>query len=283
RWWIGSYSALTGGHDTDYFADDKEDIFAPIRPGETATMHRFPRGPQPGTFLHGLLELAAEEGFARFADQAYCAERVYPRCQRRNWNEWGNCLTDWLGSLLAFGGLVPQSGLSLADLQPGQYQSEMQFLFAAHGVSAEAIDQLVRAHTLDSADRPALGRDQLNGLFKGFIDLVFEHEGRYWVLDYKSNWLGKDAAAYSEDAMRKAVLEHRYDLQYVFYVLALHRQLRARLADYDYDRHMGGAAYWFIRGVEAHNGGLWHTRPPRELIEGLDRLFAGQTLEAAHV
>jgi exodeoxyribonuclease V beta subunit len=159
----------------------------------------------------------------------------------------------------------------------------MQFLFTAHDVKASTIDQLVCAHTLDAVDRPALGNDRLNGLFKGYIDLVFEHQGRYWVLDYKSNWLGKDASAYSEVAMSRAILEHRYDLQYVFYVLALHRQLRARLPGYDYDQHMGGAAYWFMRGVETHSGGLWHTRPPRELIESLDRLFAGQAQEAAHV
>ncbi|GGD07258.1 exodeoxyribonuclease V subunit beta [Halopseudomonas salina] len=283
RWWIGSYSALIGGHETDYFADDKVDIFAPLRPGETPSMHRFPRGPQPGTFLHGLLELAADDGFAQFADPDLCAERVYPRCQRRNWAEWGGCLSNWMVSLLTFKGVAPQSELSLADLQGGQYQSEMQFLFAAHGVSAQAIDQLVSAHTLGAAERPPLGSDRLNGLFKGYIDLVFEHQGRYWVLDYKSNWLGADASAYSEQAMGKAILEHRYDLQYVFYVLALHRQLRARLPDYDYDQHMGGAAYWFIRGIDADSGGLWHTRPPRELIETLDRLFAGQAREVAHV
>jgi exodeoxyribonuclease V beta subunit len=283
RWWVGSYSALIGGHDTDYFADDKEDLFTPLRTGETPNMHRFPRGPQPGTFLHGLLELAADEGFAQLTDADYCAERVYPRCQRRNWGDWGGYLTEWMGSLLTFKGLVPGSDLSLAALQPAHYQSEMQFLFTAHDVKASTIDQLVCAYTLDAVDRPALGNDRLNGLFKGYIDLVFEYQGRYWVLDYKSNWLGKDASAYSEAAMSRAILEHRYDLQYVFYVLALHRQLRARLPDYDYDQHMGGAAYWFMRGVQADSGGLWHTRPPRELIESLDRLFAGQAQEAAHV
>ncbi len=79
--------------------------------------------------------------------------------------------------------------------------------------------------------------------------------------------------------MSRALLEHRYDLQYVFYLLALHRQLQARLPDYDYDRHIGGALYWFMRGVDAENGGLCHQRPPRELIETLDRLFAGQPVE----
>jgi hypothetical protein len=75
----------------------------------------------------------------------------------------------------------------------------------------------------------------LNGMFKGFIDLTFEHDGRYYVADYKSNWLGPDDSAYTQDAMEQSILEHRYDLQYVLYLLALHRQLKARLPDYDYD------------------------------------------------
>ncbi len=93
-----------------------------------------------------------------------------------------------------------------------------------------------------------LNRCQLNGMFKGFIDLTFEHDGRYYVADYKSNWLGVDDAAYTEQAMEQSILDNRYDLQYVLYLLALHRQLKARLADYDYDRHVGGALYLFLRG-----------------------------------
>ena len=63
--------------------------------------------------------------------------------------------------------------------------------------------------------------------------------------------------------MRRVMAEHRYDLQYVFYILALHRQLRARLPDYDYDQHIGGALYWFVRGIESDTGGLWQDRPRR--------------------
>jgi exodeoxyribonuclease V beta subunit len=116
----------------------------------------------------------------------------------------------------------------------------------------------------------------LNGMFKGFIDLTFEHAGRYYVADYKSNWLGADDSAYTEQAMEQSMLDHRYDLQYVLYLLALHRQLKVRLSDYDYDRHMGGALYLFLRGIRAPSQGAYFTRPPRELIERLDRLFQGK-------
>ena len=71
----------------------------------------------------------------------------------------------------------------------------------------------------------------------------------------------------------------RYDLQYVLYLLALHRQLQVRLSDYDYDRHMGGALYLFLRGSRADGQGIHHARPPRVLIEALDALFKGQSVE----
>ena len=287
-WWISSYSALvTGGDAPDsplsaqMADDDRRPQFLPLRPGEAPTIHRFPRGPQPGTFLHGLLELAGAEGFGHFADPQLSRERLRPRCVRRGWEQWSDCLADWLAGLLRRPGLVPGTGLALADLVDGQYQVELEFMFSAARVDVQQVDQLICQRTLDGQPRAALMRDRLNGMFKGFIDLVFEHGGRYYVVDYKSNWLGTDAQAYTPEAMTAAVLEHRYDLQYVFYLLALHRQLQARLPDYDYDRHMGGALYWFVRGSEGQSGGLWHQCPPRELIEQLDQLFAGRLAEVA--
>ena len=113
-------------------------------------------------------------------------------------------------------------------------------------------------------------------MLKGFIDLVFCHHGRYYVLDYKSNYLGENEQAYGSKALAEAMLEHRYDLQYVFYTLALHRLLKARLADYDYQRDVGGAVYLFLRGVHAEGQGVYVDKPPRALIEQLDDYFAGK-------
>ena len=119
-------------------------------------------------------------------------------------------------------------------------------------------------------------------MLKGFIDLVFRRDGRYYLLDYKSNWLGDSAQAYTPEAMARAMQAHRYDLQYQLYSLALHRYLRHRLADYDYDRHFGGVIYLFLRGVDGDGGqGIFSTRPARALVEGLDALFAGTQQEVA--
>jgi exodeoxyribonuclease V beta subunit len=154
---------------------------------------------------------------------------------------------------------------------------EMEFWFPTPQVRLERLDALVRGHTLGAAARPALSAHTLNGMLKGFIDLVFEHEGRYFVADYKSNWLGPQDADYTPERMRQAVLDKRYDLQYVLYVFALHRLLRSRLAGYDYERHVGGAVYLFLRGHAAPSQGLHLERPPRALIEAMEQMFGGGT------
>lgn len=289
NWWIASYSALrisdtlgAGSSEAPenpqaqkLFDDERLD---PEAPREVAAsggdIHRFPRGPNPGTFLHGLLEWAGEEGFAATPEQI--GDAIARRCNRRGWQGWIPTLSDWLQHLL-------QAPLPVGDGQPPvvlgqltQYRVEMEFWFASHKVDVLKLDQRVRQQTHQGAARVTAEPVLLNGMFKGFIDLTFEHRGRYYVADYKSNWLGVDDAAYTEQAMEQSILDNRYDLQYVLYLLALHRQLKARLADYDYDRHVGGALYLFLRGSRSASQGAYFARPPRQLIESLDRMFQGQ-------
>ncbi len=246
--------------------------------------HAFPRGSEAGTFLHDLLEWAATQGFATVAaDRRSLSDLVARRCRARGWEHWITPVTDWLHRLItqslrlpSLAG-APATAFSLASLTAAV--PEMEFWLAANRVDAQAIDRLVSTHTLGGAPRPALQASSLNGMLKGFMDLVFEHQGRYYVADYKSNWLGPDAAAYTVGAMRDAILHARYELQYVLYLFALHRLLKARLPDYDYDRHVGGAVYLFLRGIEAPSQGLHAERPPRALIEALDHRFAHSSVE----
>ena len=287
NWWIASYSALRIGDSlsageapesalAQKLSDDER--LDPDAPRDVllsgGDIHRFPRGPNPGTFLHGLLEWAGSEGFK--AQPAAIEDAVARRCNRRGWEGWIDTLSEWLVHL-------QDEPLRLNNGQPAvvlsqltQYQIEMEFWFASHNVDVLQLDQRVRQHTHGGAARAGAEPSLLNGMFKGFIDLTFEHEGRYYVADYKSNWLGADDTAYTEEAMTASILDNRYDLQYVLYLLALHRQLKARLADYDYDQHMGGALYLFLRGTRSQGQGVFFTRPPRILIESLDLMFQGK-------
>ena len=97
---------------------------------------------------------------------------------------------------------------------------------------------------------PRLSFATLRGFLKGFIDLVFEHEGRFFILDWKSNHLGDTPARYGQDAMAAAMRDQGYHLQYLLYLVALDRYLRQRVVDYDPERHLGGAVYLFYEASQ---------------------------------
>lgn len=323
RWWISSYSALrfgstpaalqrpelsASGSVAETAAEEtalEEQASAPpaaaiaataMVANERSSLHELPRGSRYGTFLHGLLEWAAQQewrdgkgqyqaGFAAAA-QAPSLRRdmLMRRCRLRGLSDWVEPLDQWLEQLLSqswtLQGLEDSAGrvpvLALQDLRPEQIQVEMEFWLASHIVDTRILERLAQTHYLPGQARPPLLAEQINGMLRGFIDLVFEHQGRYYLLDWKSNWLGPDDSAYTLPAMQAAILSHRYDLQFLLYLLALHRQLRARLPGYDYDQHIGGAVYVFLRGSAAASQGLFTAKPPAALIEALDALFAGR-------
>ncbi len=283
-WWVASYSALRYG---EWVASDDaeggniveglhEDQTETIEQPAVNTIHSFPRGATPGTFLHNLLEDAGNEGFAKLIQEpdsfaAWVAERT----QLAPWADYQQVLQQWLSEYLQTEFVLDdkeQARCRLSDLK--LYQPEPEFWFPARHVDAEQLDQLVRSHVLPEYGRPRVLQTTLNGMLKGFIDLVFEWQGKYYVADYKSNYLGANDAAYLPAKMRAKILESRYDMQFVIYTLALHKLLQSRLPDYDYDTHVGGAVYLFLRGHQAPSGGAFCHRPSRQLIEELEQLFA---------
>jgi exodeoxyribonuclease V beta subunit len=117
----------------------------------------------------------------------------------------------------------------------------------------------------------------LTGFMKGFIDLVFEHDGKFYVIDYKSNYLGSSAADYQQSQLEQAMLAHDYPLQYLIYTLALHRYLQLRLPDYDPHQHLGGVKYLFLRGMKAEwqQAGIYSQQVDVDLLMALDSFMAG--------
>jgi exodeoxyribonuclease V beta subunit len=145
--------------------------------------------------------------------------------------------------------------------------------FVAH--PGGALDESTLAEYAKALSR--LGFAPLRGFLTGAIDLLAEHDGRWWVVDWKSNRLGPDASDYASARLSAEMTEAHYVLQYHLYLVAVHRWLRTRVRGYDYDTHVGGACYPFVRGVGAGDDptlGLFVDRPPKSRIVALDRLFA---------
>ncbi|MES2741805.1 MAG: exodeoxyribonuclease V subunit beta [Pseudomonadota bacterium] len=238
---------------------------------DDAPWHRFPRGSVPGNFLHEQLEWMGQEGFGAIDDPHFDA-RLAARCERAGWGHRQDDAIAWLRRVAAT--RLPVLGAALAEV--AGVLPEMEFWFPSERLSSVALDRLCGRYLLGQTARPPLPQRQLHGMLKGFADLVFEHEGRYWVIDYKSNALGAGDAAYHEQALAAGMAQHRYDVQGAIYMLALHRLLRSRLgAAYDPARQLGGALFLFLRGI-AHprTHGCYWLAPEPALLDGLDALLA---------
>ena len=159
---------------------------------------------------------------------------------------------------------------------------ELEFHFPVEGLDRDRLASLLAGHGYPNPfARPA--RDgtgerlpPIHGFLRGYVDLVVEHAGRWYILDYKSNWLGPAPADYGPEALDAAVRANGYPLQYLIYLVALHRYLATRLPGYDYERHVGGAFYLFVRGLAPAAGmsrGVYFHRPSAACLHALDECF----------
>lgn len=239
----------------------------------------FPRGPRPGEALHSILEHSV---FA--ADQ--CQERrgVALGELRRygisisHLDAVHQAIEHVLETPLAMHGA--EHTFCLNQLAERDKYCEMEFnLLAGPPAPSSALGQRVSAQKLAAAlvDLPRhytravslLKFEAFSGFVRGFMDLVYVREGRLFVLDYKSNYLGESYADYGRSALQAAMEEHHYLLQSMLYSLALHQYGQVRIKGYCYDMHFGGTHYLFLRGLHPSlpHHGVYSFRPSLEAIE----------------
>jgi exodeoxyribonuclease V beta subunit len=165
--------------------------------------------------------------------------------------------------------------LTLAGVPVGRRLTELEFQFPTTGLDAKHLLELIRnsKSAVRASGRPAGGLplSRIEAFLKGFIDLVFVFEGRYHIIDWKSNLLGNRTEDYTQEAMRLEIMENCYDLQYHLYIVALDKFLRQRLAGYSYDTHFGGVHYVFLRGLDPARPdlGIFHDRPSADALTRL--------------
>ena len=288
-WHIGSFSALTGGHDAelpDYDSPGSNETVVSIEANNEAAMDRFtfPRGAHAGTCLHAIFE------YWDFASEDHDAMQalVSRILLQYGFDElWTRAVCEWVREVLAtsLNNTSGQSFFKLADLSQDQRLDELSFYFPVTSLTVNSLQKCLLP-LLDAKSPLAqvisqLKFSSLSGFMKGFIDLVYEYQGCFYIVDYKSNWLGIGQEAYQQDVLDQAMISHDYPLQYLIYSLALHRYLRLRLSDYDPEVHLGGAYYLFIRGMKPNWGqsGIFFDRPSVQVLDALDLCLQGVTDE----
>jgi exodeoxyribonuclease V beta subunit len=285
-WRVTSYSALSYGSQHSYQASDELPGFdlevaqeKDITEDDGLNIFTFPKGAGPGTFMHALFEeidfphangdVLRDKITQLMALDAY-EEKWLPTLEK--------LVSDVLDTQLPHGPCL--RNLTMLDKKV-----EMEFFLPIKSLNAQDLNRLCKQHDPLSAKGKDLHFDQVKGMLKGFIDLVFTYNGKYYVLDYKSNFLGDKPSDYHTQALEDAMVDHRYDLQYQLYTLALHRLLQHRIPNYSYEKHIGGCYYLFLRGMNAANVenfddhlGVFFNKPSDIFINQLDSLFKGESV-----
>ena len=302
-WRVGSFSQLAArsaefydpGAGRDYDSAGPDPGLAAGGPATAATfaplmearipLAAFPAGGGAGNLFHRILETAS------FTDASRHPEIIAEQSRIFGFNrpEWQPLLQQALAAVLTTPLTSPQDTgqpFCLADIDDRHRLNEMAFTFPVRqqrtpleagrlaAVFARFPEGLPAAY---DEQIKALRFPALQGYLKGFVDLICLWRGKWYVIDYKSNLLGPTFGAYQPRHLAPVMSSHHYVLQYHIYQVALHRHLAARLPDYDYERHCGGALYLFLRGLNPELGpaaGVFYERPPRARIEALDELLA---------
>ena len=145
---------------------------------------------------------------------------------------------------------------------------ELQFNFSVNKVNRQLINELL------DEDAQLRGESDMQGLMTGYVDLLFRHNNKYYILDWKSNYLGNTLDDYDQVGLARAMKANNYELQYWIYTLAVKRWLESRVKDFNYDQHFGGVIYLFIRGIrEGQQTGIYVNKPAREQIDKIDAAF----------
>jgi len=178
--------------------------------------------------------------------------------------------TQWMKEIIQTP-FLQKDGKDIALANLTVWQAELTFTFSLNpSFSKGGLRDLLAdlGYSLDGLKGPSI-----YGMLTGAIDLVFSHDGKYYLADYKSNHLGSDFDAYTEDALALNNDKKAYTLQYLIYSLALHLHLSERIENYHYAEHFGGVFYLYMRGMHPeHKGkGVFNHLPEKHVIDALSK------------
>jgi exodeoxyribonuclease V beta subunit len=261
----------TGAADEDMAGDSSDNV------EDSRLLAVYPwRGPRFGDAVHHVLEVAGQGAIWPGQRQALSNQLVAQAIKPMGLSQ--DEMLERIGRLIDRARQADLGeGLRLIDIQPDQRIVEFEFQFPVHQVSLARLRRMCVTHGETDVVPVSLDATTLNGMLTGFADLIVEWNGRFHVLDYKTNWLGAHLRDYQGASLAAAMNEHHYPLQALLYTVALHRYLRQRMDGYVAERHLGESWYLFVRALGLEPGlGVWRHRWPVALIESLDDAFAGK-------
>lgn len=277
-WQKSSFSALLRHHlpvehlaieSADYeFEDDS--LFDDFNAENKNFALSFPKGAVYGSFLHHFLE---HIDFAHLENFSY----VFKRFARAIALEKGfeAPLRQWIYEIIR-SPLI--SGASLSDLKKGHFFREFGFNLACNRKQQLDIKKINQIFASWGKSLAFPNHLPLVGFLRGEIDLFYEHQGRFYVLDYKSNFLGNHMKDYEKESLLKAMDFHHYWLQALIYQTAMHRYLKNRLPNYTPQAHLGGVEYFFLRGCAsgAESAGHLAVDVPLDIVLQFDQVLLGE-------
>ena len=282
-WSVSSFSSLISDSDEDTDLADHDAVY--LTEEETERVHGhtmvnrplgifdFPRGPRAGRFLHKIME---DVDFT-WNDREKYIELIQRRLIEFGYDlVWTDVIYQMLHSVINARLESSDCGPRLCKIPMSRRLNEVEFYFPLSPISphslAELFGNLKLSHSFSGIPEKigALKFSPTKGFMKGFIDMVFEWNDRYYLVDWKSNFLGASIEDYGQESLEEEMVRHLYVLQYHLYTIALDQYLRKRLSGYRYDEHFGGVYYIFLRGVSLERSpkfGIFKARPSGPMIE----------------
>ncbi len=280
RWKIASYTYLSKAAQ-DEMEWDEQTVYGSDRKeiADGQGMLQFPPGATSGILLHEILE---KIDFTRVDDDR-TKSIIKNALEKFNYDsQWQASISDMLREL-TLAELTPPGSrkFKLSDIGSASCLRETEFYFPLQEISSSKILSILERQPIAGKMKQnrKLNFSHVKGYLKGFIDLIFEHDGRYYLADWKSNDLSDRYEGYTQNKLEQEIFSAFYDLQYLIYSVALDLYLKKRLPDYDYEKHFGGVYYFFLRGIHLIDGeseGIYFDRPDKNLIQKLTKTMLDQ-------
>ena len=283
-WQVDSFSSLTRHQHKDNIdlpdRDDRDSFPRDSDINNIDGIFAFPKGARAGTCLHQILE---EIDFT-VKDVSVRKATVVRILRSHGFDmHWVDIIDNMIGNVLSTS-LGIHDSFTMSEVARSQRIDEMEFYYPVsklHSTSLRKVldDRGFSANGVLASALAGIDFDINDGYIHGYIDLVFKAKGQYWLVDYKSTYLGNQLEDYRDVMLQSAMIREHYNLQYLLYTVAVHRFLSQRMVNYEYDTHFGGIYYLFLRGMEPTRpgSGVFFDRPSRELVESIDKLFTAQS------